>query len=129
MEKQENEYRQKNPFTVPAGYFESLNNRLMERVKEEKKTPTVKWTRVLRPYFGMAGVFAFAMLMLHWVLPGMFSSVEREEEDPVEAYWNSIVEEQDIEFDDDFNPTTDEIIEYLTQEMDASDFYWIAGKF
>ena len=102
---------------------------LMERVKEKQEGPKARWTRVMRPYLGMAGVFVFAMLMLHWVLPNAFPSVERPAEDPVEAYWNSLVEEQGIEFDDDFNPTEEEIIEYLTQEMDASDFYWIAGKF
>ena len=129
MEEEKKEYRQKNPFTVPTGYFETLNDRLMERVKEKQEGPKARWTRVMRPYLGMAGVFVFAMLMLHWVLPNAFPSVERPAEDPVEAYWNSLVEEQGIEFDDDFNPTEEEIIEYLTQEMDASDFYWIAGKF
>ena len=129
MRNQEEEYNRKNPFTVPDGYFETLDERIMSRVKEEARPSREKWLRVMRPYLGMAGVFVFAMLMLHWVLPNAFPSVERPAEDPVEAYWNSLVEEQGIEFDDDFNPTEEEIIEYLTQEMDASDFYWIAGKF
>lgn len=128
MENQEKEYKQKNPFTVPGEYFESLTERLMERVKKSDEKPKSEWVRVMRPYLGLAGVFVFAMLMLHWVLPGAFPSLEKEE-DSIEEYWQSIVEEQSIEFDEDFNPTKDEIIEYLTQEMDASDFYWIAGKF
>lgn len=129
MENRENEYGKKNPFTVPAGYFESLNDRLMARVREKRVKPKTDWLRVMRPYFGLTGVFVLAMVVLHWVLPSVFTAEKRGEADPVEAYWHSVVEEQDIEFDEDFNPTKDEIIEYLSQEMDASDFYWIAGKF
>ena len=129
MKQEEKEYQTNNPFTVPEGYFETLNDRLVEHVEESIHPPKATWVRVMRPYFGLAGVFVFAMLMLHWVLPQAFSEQPTETSDPIEAYWQSVMNEQDLEFDEDFNPTKDEIIEYLTQEMDAFDFYWIAGKY
>lgn len=127
MRNQEEEYNRKNPFTVPDGYFETLDERIMSRVKKEARPSREKWLRVMRPYFGLAGVFVFAMLMVHWVLPQAFPVKEKQEVETVDFFWQTLVEGQDVEFDEDFNPTEEEIIEYLTQEMETSEFYWIAG--
>lgn len=127
MRNQEEEYNRRNPFTVPDGYFETLNERIMSRVKENSCPSREKWLRVMRPYFGLAGVFVFAMLMVHWVLPQVFPAANKQEPETVELFWQALVDGQEVEFDEDFNPTEEEIIEYLTQEMETSEFYWIAG--
>lgn len=121
------------PFRVPGGYFETLADRVMERVERERGGRKVTWRRALRPYVGLAAVFAGAMLVLHWVLPAAFPGRGVTEGarggDVLEAYWEEVVEEGDFEFDEDFDPSREEILEYLTEEMDLREFYWTAGRF
>lgn len=35
-------YGKKNPFTVPEGYFQNFNERLMEQLPEKKSSPNPK---------------------------------------------------------------------------------------
>ena len=50
-------YEKKNPFSVPDGYFEQLEDRLMEQVgKREKHRKEGIWLLV-KPYLGLTGVF------------------------------------------------------------------------
>jgi hypothetical protein len=50
----------KNPFTVPEGYFENLNLRIQERLKDVEVTPLPVvnlWSRV-KPWLYMVAMFA-----------------------------------------------------------------------
>lgn len=123
MDNLDEKYRSKNPFSVPDGYFESLEDRVMERVQEVKKPKRPSVLQVLKPYLGFAGLFVFAMVVVQLLLP-RFVDEDRmlakkvEQKAPVEQ------EEEEWVFDTDFNPSREEIIEYLSQESDVTEFLY-----
>ncbi len=123
MDNLDEKYRSKNPFSVPDGYFESLEDRVMERVQEVKKPKRPSVLQVLKPYLGLAGLFVFAMVVVQLLLP-RFVDEDRmlakkvEQKAPVEQ------EEEEWVFDTDFNPSREEIIEYLSQESDVTEFLY-----
>ena len=110
MDDVKRKYDTKNPFSVPDGYFDSLGDRVMERIGEEEK---LKPPRRLawRHYAGWVALLAGAIVLVQWLLP----YVVQQGQSPVEqiAY--------EPKLDKDFNPTREEIIEYLAQETDFSE--------
>lgn len=57
----------KNPFSVPEGYFELFPSIMMERIEAEE-TPqkrSVIWLRYLRPAVGLAASFALIFLLMY----------------------------------------------------------------
>ena len=109
-------YVKKNPFTVPTGYFETLESEIMFNIKREKKTPVLQ---MLKPYLGLVGVFIFAFMMIHKVLPHFAKDgeilLEKEQH---------LVQKADHHpfFDADFNPTKEELVEYLAHEVNITEF-------
>ena len=62
MDNLDEKYKSKNPFTVPDRYFDTLGDRVMDRIKDEDgKTRKTSLFQTLKPYLGLAGLFAFAM--------------------------------------------------------------------
>lgn len=123
MDNLDEKYRSKNPFSVPDGYFESLEDRVMERVQEVKKPKRPSVLQVLKPYLGLAGLFVFAMVVVQLLLPRFVDENRMlaknvEQKAPVEQ------EEEEWVFDTDFNPSREEIIEYLSQESDVTEFLY-----
>lgn len=123
MDNLDEKYRSKNPFSVPDGYFESLEDRVMERVQEVKKPKRPSVLQVLKPYLGFAGLFVFAMVVVQLLLPRLVDEDKMlakkvEQKAPVEQ------EEEEWVFDTDFNPSREEIIEYLSQESDVTEFLY-----
>lgn len=123
MDNLDEKYRSKNPFSVPDGYFESLEDRVMERVQEVKKPKRPSVLQVLKPYLGFAGLFVFAMVVVQLLLPRLVDedrmlAKKVEQKAPVEQ------EEEEWVFDTDFNPSREEIIEYLSQESDVTEFLY-----
>lgn len=123
MDNLDEKYRSKNPFSVPDGYFESLEDRVMERVQEVKKPKRPSVLQVLKPYLGLAGLFVFAMVVVQLLLPRFVDenrmlAKKVEQKAPVEQ------EEEEWVFDTDFNPSREEIIEYLSQESDVTEFLY-----
>ena len=119
-----NKYRKKNPFTVPEGYFDTLEDQIINRIEKEKKPKKINFVRMLKPYIGLAGIFVFALVVVNWILPHFIDNskmlLKKEEETVV----NSANEkEYEIELDADFNPAREEIIEYLAQKGDITDFF------
>lgn len=122
MDNLDDKYRSKNPFSVPDGYFESLENRVMERVQEVKKPKRPNVLQMLKPYLGLAGLFVFAMVVVQLLLPRVVDenrmlAKKVEQKAPVE-------QEEEWMFDTDFNPSREEIIEYLSQESDVTEFLY-----
>ena len=104
MDNLDEKYKSKNPFTVPDRYFDTLGDRVMDRIKDEDgKTRKTSLFQTLKPYLGLAGLFAFAMIVVQLLVPNLV--------------------DENI-FDADFNPSREEIIEYLSQETDPIEFLY-----
>lgn len=119
MESSGDKYEKKNPFSVPEGYFDQLADRVMERVKQEEKPQRAKFIQIIKPYIGLAAIFLIAFL----VMPAVLSKVVHPEQ-LLKKENNSVASkeewiEEEIFFDSQFNPTNEEIIEYLASEIDS----------
>ena len=65
-------YGRKNPFTVPEGYFQDFNERLMEQLpeKEVMPEPEIKiWDRI-KPWIYMAAMFVGLMFTVRTFMGG-----------------------------------------------------------
>jgi len=126
MDNLDEKYKSKNPFTVPDGYFDTLEDRVMSRMKETHRETTL--LRILKPYFGLAALFAFAMIVVQLALPGLAdengTSMKKEMRQEVMV---AQTEDENI-FDPDFNPSREEIIEYLSQETDPLEFLYAENR-
>lgn len=117
-------YRKKNPFTVPEGYFDTLEDQIINRIEKEKKPEKINFVRILKPYLGLAGIFVFALMVVNWILPRFIDNSKmllKKEEGTIVNSSNE--KEYEIELDADFNPTREEIIEYLAQKVDITEFF------
>ena len=128
MDNLDEKYKSKNPFTVPDGYFDALEDRVMSRVKENETPKQTSLLLTLKPYLGLAALFAFAMVVVQLVLPGAVDEnrmlIKKGEQPEVSA---SQTEDENI-FDADFNPSREEIIEYLSQETDPLEFLYAENR-
>ena len=128
MDNLDEKYKSKNPFTVPDGYFDALEDRVMSRVKENETPKQTSLLLTLKPYLGLASLFAFAMVVVQLVLPGAVDEnrmlIKKGEQPEVIA---SQTEDENI-FDADFNPSLEEIIEYLSQETDPLEFLYAENR-
>ena len=108
-------YKKKNPFTVPEGYFDELTGRITGRIEKQKEVKKSSSLRGLKPYMGLVAIFFLALMVVQILFPGAKNTdlpdIEGE---------NAIVQEMEAEdiFDSQFNPTNEEIIEYLASEVD-----------
>ena len=118
MEDMNEKYRDKNPFTVPDGYFDGLTERIMDLTENKKDVRKPRLWQVLRPYIGVAAMFVVIMGVMHIVVPMTMESNRTSLNETVShGAWDETLLEDDI-FDSEFNPTSDEIIEYLATEID-----------
>lgn len=116
------------PFRVPDGYFDTLEDRVMARMKSETtKTPRrLTALRVLKPVWGIVAMFVMATIVTQWVAPRLMDPSRMILHPGVPA-----VQEQadgSVQLDADFNPTREEIIEYLAQEADVTELL-LTGNF
>jgi len=60
----------KNPYKTPENYFDTIEDRIMERIKQEKKeltiTKTEKAIRLLKPILALAASFALIFLLVYY---------------------------------------------------------------
>jgi hypothetical protein len=99
-------YEQKNPFSTPEGYFDSLEDRVMSRVRKIERSRHVGLSRALKPFVGWAALLVVVVLAVRWT---MGVSLSGQSEGMAET-----------QLDTDFNPTTEEILEYLSEEVDLA---------
>lgn len=124
MENREDQYRRKNPFSVPEGYFEQLTGRIQERIQEEERPQKIRAFSLIKPYLGLAAIFAIVFMIVQVLLPrviGTSAMLEKNGDQVVTVKEPASVEE--FEFDSGFNPTSDEILEYLSTEIEYEVFY------
>lgn len=75
-------YGRKNPFTVPEGYFQDFNERLMEQLpeKEVMPEPEIKiWDRI-KPWIYMAAMFVGLMFTVRAFMGGQQHTQDAETE-------------------------------------------------
>ncbi len=113
MENFENKYEKKNPFTVPEGYFDRLPEEVMGRVEAERKPRKVTLLNAIKPYLGLAAMFVFAWVMVQLIAPRFVDYDRMLQQQPEEV----LSENGEAELDVDFNPTSDEILEYLADDV------------
>lgn len=115
MDDFDDKYRKKNPFCVPEGYFEGLTDRIVGQIEKQRKPKKMRFLQIVKSYSGVAAVFLLALLVVQAIYPVVDARKQNLETE------NEVVA-QDTEteniFDSQFNPTSDEIIEYLVTEVD-----------
>ena len=118
MDNLDEKYKSKNPFTVPDRYFDTLGDRVMDRIKDEEgKTRKTSLFQTLNPYLGLAGLFVFVMIVVRLLIPNLADENRMRLKNGEQANMTAQTENENI-FDADFNPSREEIIEYLSQEAD-----------
>ena len=96
-------------------YFDELTGRITGRIEKQKEVKKSSSLRGLKPYMGLVAIFFLALMVVQILFPGAKNTdlpdIEGE---------NAIVQEMEAEdiFDSQFNPTNEEIIEYLASEVD-----------
>ncbi|MDR1755738.1 MAG: hypothetical protein LBR65_02105 [Culturomica sp.] len=114
MENFEDKYEKKNPFTVPEGYFDRLTEEVMERVKAERSPRRITLLNAIKPYLGLTAMFVFAWVMVQLIAPRFMDSDRMLKQETEELLSGT----GEAELDVNFNPTGDEILEYLSDEVD-----------
>ena len=124
MDNFDEKFKSKNQFTVPDRYFDTLGDRVMARLKDEDgKTRKTSLFQTLKPYLGLAGLFAFAMIVVQLLVPNLVDENRMLLKTGEQANMMTQAEDENI-FDADFNPSREEIIEYLSQETDPIEFLY-----
>lgn len=116
MENFDDKYKKKNPFSVPDEYFDELTGRIIGQIVKQKEVKKTSLLRRLKPYVGLVAVFFLALMVVQIFFPG---AKDTDLSDVKEG--NAFVQVQEMEtediFDSQFNPTNEEIIEYLASEV------------
>lgn len=128
MDNFNDKYKKKNPFTVPEGYFEGLTDQIMDKLEKKETVAKPKFIHIIKPYLGLAAIFVLALLIVQALFPLVVDKGQmlKKEQTEQTAYVPEGIEE-DI-FDSQFNPTNDEIIEYLATEVNDYELMY-AGNY
>ncbi len=68
-------YSRENPFDVPEGYFDTMEDRIEERIRAEENegAPGQKFIRIIKPILGLAASFALAFLLIYYPITKILS--------------------------------------------------------
>lgn len=125
MDNFDDQYKKKNPFSVPEGYFEHLTDRVLEKIKEEEKPRKVAFMQLLKPYMGLAAIFLLAFLVVQFVVPHFIDKNRMliKANTEIVAYTEEGTSDN-LTLDGSFNPTSEEILEYLSTEVSDYDLIY-----
>ena len=124
MENFDDKNKKKNPFSVPDGYFDHLTDNVMERIKEDKKPRRTGVVYMLKPYIGLAAIFLLALFVVQIVLPRFIDNSRMLKKESAEVVQEANDRKEDVELDSSFNPTSEEILEYLSTEVNSYDLIY-----
>lgn len=119
MDNFNDKYKKKNPFTVPENYFDELTERIMERTAGQEKSRKIKFVQRLKPYMSLAAIFILALWVVQAIFPLVVNKDQLMQRDSIEYAIQALEPEEEDIFDSQFNPTGEEIIEYLASEVDS----------
>lgn len=124
MENFDDRYKRKNPFSVPEKYFDQLGKRIEQRIEAEKKPQKVRLVTLLKPYFGLAAIFLLALFVVQVVLPHVVDKDRMLVSEKREGMVEKEIQSETFEFDSGFDPTDEEILEYLSTEINDYDLLY-----
>lgn len=119
MENFDSKYKMKNPFSVPENYFDELTGRIEKRVIVSKQRAKVSVVNLVKPYIGLVAIFLLALLVVQGILPHVIDSSKMLVKEGEQTMATTMeYDEERLEFNVGFNPTGEEIWEYLSTEVD-----------
>ncbi len=124
MENFDDRYKRKNPFSVPESYFDQLGKRIEQRIETEKKPQKVRLVTLLKPYVGLAAIFLLALFVVQVVLPHVVDKDRMLVSEKREGMAEKETRSETFEFDSGFDPTDEEILEYLSTEVNDYDLLY-----
>lgn len=125
MENSDNKSKNKNPFSVPEHYFDGLTEKVMARVDQEERPQKAGWLITCKPYLGLAAIFLIALFVVQVIVPHFIDSSRMlKKEGRVLAGYETADPGKEYELDAGFNPTSEEILEYLSTEVNNYDLIY-----
>lgn len=118
MEEFDDKYKKKNPFSVPEDYFDTLEKRITDRITSEEKPQKERFITMLKPYIGLVAIFLLAIFVVQVILPHVVNPDKMLKRDGEQVITTNEVVVETEELNAAFDPTSDEIIEYLALEVD-----------
>jgi hypothetical protein len=132
-------FPRENPFKVPEGYFDTIEDRIEERIRgtEKKSLSNQKFILILKPILGLAASFALAFLLIYYpiskILPWYTAKHAAEKTEETKLNEELIAGSGYLDERTFFlaltaqeNPTdfeSDEIISFLTSELNDYEIY------
>ncbi len=110
--------KEKTPFMVPEGYFDNLADRIIENVEQEEKKEKVRMLPIMKSFLWMAASFLFILTIGKLMVPYFADPSQKLSGNVVaqSGVGDNAKEESTFDFTGDFEPSVDEIIEYLSEE-------------
>lgn len=118
MTELKDKFKEKTPFRVPEGYFDNLADRIVENVEKEDKEEKVKIMPLMKSFMWMAASFLFIFTIGRVLVPYFADPSERLSGNMVaqNGVVDTVIDESSFDFTNDFEPSVEEIIEYLSEE-------------
>jgi hypothetical protein len=102
-------FSNENPFICPEGYFDTLTERIINRVESEKQTSKTKIIRILKPALAFAASFAIIFILIYIpasIIGNRTSYSETTEQEILDLYYvndHVLVNTFETETQDDYN--------------------------
>ncbi|GHU60742.1 hypothetical protein FACS1894121_1320 [Bacteroidia bacterium] len=109
------------PFAVPTGYFEGLEDKIQEKIIQHQAPQKKRIMSLISPYLGLAAAFVLLFSLIQVMLPLFVDTNNVWQEKTMETADVQVSEEDAVKLDFTFDPSSEEIYEYLAVEM--KDFY------
>lgn len=136
---EDSKYSRDNPFDVPEGYFDAIEDRIEEKIRaeENKNVYGNKFILMVKPILGLAASFALAFFLIYYpitkILPKFLT--QQTDKKTEELKWNEnflsdygSLDENSFFLaltsrEDSTKFASDEIIAFLTSELDDYEVY------
>lgn len=118
MSELKDKLRNKAPFRAPEGYFDNLADRIIETVEHEDKKEKVRMLPMMKSFLWMAASFLFIFTLGRMLVPYFSDPSERLTNNVVveNSVVDTSIQESTFDFTADFEPSVEDIIEYLSEE-------------
>ena len=123
------QFPKNNPFTVPEGYFETLDKRIEEKVKAGSIPPKQRIIRLVKPIVGLAASFALAFLLIRYPLSLILPDYKADTEITFEDFFKLLTDDIDentlyqVLTEEDSFIESDEVISLLLCNVSDLELY------
>lgn len=118
MAEYKDKLKEKKPFRVPDDYFDNLTDRIIENVEKKENEEKVKMLPLMKSFLWMAASFLFILTIGKIIVPYFSDPSQKLSGDVVaqSGVVDTVVEEDIFDFSGDFEPSVEDIVEYLSEE-------------